>query len=110
MTSETSFGETLALSRAAPIATQPNSCAGTLAKDPLNEPTGVLAPEAITTSIKTSSHEPATIGKRKNAALQNSVWTRGIRSSCNGHDCDFLRSTALRAGGNWPGALRWKLS
>src|SRR5438105_257129 len=65
ITSDTSPGSTLARSRAAPMATAPRSCAGRLAKEPLNDPTGVLAPEAITTSIDNLFSLKGGIRKRK---------------------------------------------
>ena len=48
MTSETSPGCRPARSKAALIATLPSSCAGRLANEPLNEPTGVRAALAMT--------------------------------------------------------------
>src|SRR5262245_42876147 len=51
MTSDTSFGSTLARSSAAFIAAVPKSWAGSVANAPLKEPTGVRAPEAMTTSV-----------------------------------------------------------
>ncbi len=45
------------------IAAVPRSCAGTLANEPLNEPTGVRAAEAITTLVM--SHSPWQVGTRR---------------------------------------------
>src|SRR5690606_39925307 len=50
MTSSTSAAATPARSNAARIAAAPSSCAGILAKAPLNEPTAVRAALAITTA------------------------------------------------------------
>jgi hypothetical protein len=50
MTSSTSAASTRADSSAALIAAAPNSCAGVLAKAPLNEPTAVLLALAMTIS------------------------------------------------------------
>src|SRR5712675_1911768 len=78
ITSETSAGSVLARISAALIAAVPRSCAGTLAKPPLKEPTGVRAPEAMTTSVIGLALVKARrlyvlragFGKSHNAALQ----------------------------------------
>src|SRR4029077_20433604 len=49
--SSTSLPASFARSRAALMATAPRSCAGRLTNAPLNDPTGVLAAEAITMSV-----------------------------------------------------------
>src|SRR5438132_10842230 len=51
ITSETSFGSTLARRSASMIATSPSLCAGRLASPPLKAPTGVRAALAITISV-----------------------------------------------------------
>src|ERR1700750_1937493 len=55
MTSSTSPGSTFARWSAALMATAPRSCAGVLANAPLNDPTGVLAADAITISVMARS-------------------------------------------------------
>src|SRR3569623_404176 len=50
ITTETREGSMPARSRAPLIATAPSSCAGTVAKAPLNEPTGVRAALTMTAS------------------------------------------------------------
>ena len=57
--SETSLPSTFARASAALIAVRPSSWAGTLAKAPLKEPTGVRAAETMTTSsMGTSIEQP----------------------------------------------------
>src|SRR5689334_9880147 len=55
MTSSTSSGFTCARSSAPLIAALPRSCAGTVPRAPLNEPTGVRAALAMTMSVMKSS-------------------------------------------------------
>ena len=50
-TSSTSAGSTLARFSASLIAAAPSSCAGTLAKAPLKEPTAVRAAPTMTISL-----------------------------------------------------------
>jgi hypothetical protein len=54
MTSSTSLGSTFACWSADLMATAPRSCAGVLVNAPLNDPTGVLAADAITMSVMAS--------------------------------------------------------
>ena len=65
MTSSTSSGATPARSSAPLMATAPSSCAGSVAKAPLKEPTGVRAALAMTMSFTgISSDGPAPAVRR----------------------------------------------
>src|SRR5215813_8278952 len=107
MTSSTSLGSTFARWRAALMATAPRSCAGVLVNAPLNDPTGVLAADAITMSVmarspsmvsRANSIANGSVGACCDVTARRRLDLRKLRIA-EGHACrDLLAGLGLQPG------------